>query len=273
MRYVIKTIVCMGGVLCSISTQQSNKWHGIEPLHSTRVEVERITGPAMQPNGITYDLKNKRVTVLYSDGGCAEGRPSEWNVPRDTVIAITIYPQTKLMVSDLRIDLSSFEKFINPRDKDSVSYNNREQGIGVGTRSNGEVTVIQYFPALKDQELRCQNSSRNELSKDEIEFYKFDEYGNLSFSDEKTRLVNFATYLQKERDFKGYIVIYDSPRTSLAKARLRARQARNHLVKVLGIDARRVISLVGGCREKLEIELYAIPSTIQRPATGSPCPK
>ena len=58
-----------------MSFLQAQGWRGIVPLHSTRADVERLVGSPMTPNGITYDLKNERVNVVYSDGGCAKGQP------------------------------------------------------------------------------------------------------------------------------------------------------------------------------------------------------
>jgi hypothetical protein len=210
----------------------------------------------MMPGGITYDLKNERVNVGYSDSSCEKGQ-AEWNVPSGTVTSIIIYPQTKLMLSYLLIDLNRFEKFINPHNPDSVSYNNKEEGIGIGTKSNGEVVVIEYFPAARDSHLRCPNFRPDQLSNDEMQYYKFDEYSNIPFSDEKARLDNFAIHLQKdEPQSKGYIVVYAGPGARSGQAQARAKRAKDYLVKVRGIEAARIVSIDGGCRDRLEVELY-----------------
>ena len=84
-----------GAFFCScvltVSFLQDRGWRGIAPLHSTREDVERLPGAPMEPGGITYDLKTERVNVVYSDGGCAKGKPAEWNVPLNTVIGIRVY--------------------------------------------------------------------------------------------------------------------------------------------------------------------------------------
>lgn len=261
MSSTVSIITCICGLLATVNFSQAQGWRGIVPLHSTRADVERLIGSPMMPNGITYDLKNERVNVVYSDGGCAKGQPSEWNVPPDTVIGITVYPQTKLMLSDLRIDLNRFEKFINPHNPDSVSYNN-EEGISIGTRSNGEVIVVQYLPAAKDSYLRCPNSSAQQSSGD---VRKFDEYFNIPFSDEKARLDNLATYLQREPDMKGYIIAYAGRRARADEAQARAERAKNYLVNVRGVNAERVVTIDGGHREELEVDVYVLPRGVSAP--------
>lgn len=265
MSSTISIIACICGLLATVSFTQAQGWRGVVPLHSTRADVERLIGSPRMPNGITYDLKDERVNVVYSEGGCAKGQPSEWNVPLDTVIGITVYPQTKLMLSDLRIDLSRFEKFINPHNPDSVSYNNEEEGVSIGARSNGEVIVIQHLPTAKDNYLRCPNSSTQQLSKDEMQYYKFDEYANIPFSDEKARLDNLASHLQQESKLIGYIITYAGRQAHTGEAKTHADRAKNYLVNERSIDSERVMTKDGGNREKPMVELYLLPRDVSPP--------
>lgn len=264
MRITISIVTCICGLLATASFSQAQGWRGIVPLHSTREDVERLIGAPMMPNGITYDLKNERVNVGYSDGSCGKSQ-AEWNVPSGTVTSIIIYPQAKLMLFDLSIDLNRFEKFINPHNPDSVYYNNNEQGISFGTKSTGEVVVIEYFPAAKDSYLRCPNYSPDQLSNDEMQYYKFDEYFSIPFSDEKARLDNFAIHLRKEPQLKGYIIVYAGPRARSGTAQARAKRAKDYLVKVRRIDEGRIVTMDGGCKDRLEVELYAPPNSMSPP--------
>ncbi|HEY2976318.1 MAG TPA: hypothetical protein VGJ48_27635 [Pyrinomonadaceae bacterium] len=76
----------------------------------------------------------------------------------------------------------------------------------------------------------------------------------------------FATYLQKdEPQFKGYIIVYAGQTTRSDEAQARAKRAKDYLVKVRGIDAARIITIDGGCREQLEVELYALPNALSPP--------
>jgi hypothetical protein len=169
------------------------------------------------------------------------------------------------MLSNLRIDLNRFEKFINPHNPDSVSYNNKEEGIGIGTKSNGEVVVIEYFPAAKDSHLRCPNFRPDQLSNDEMQYYKFDEYSNIPFSDEKARLDNLAIHLRREPKLIGYIITYAGRQARAGEAKARAVRAENYLVSERGIEPERVVTVDGGYREKPRVELYLLPRDVSPP--------
>ena len=261
----------LGALICSLALSlgffQERGWRGIVPLHSTRKDGERLVAPPMTPGGITYDLETERLNLVYSAGSCREVG-AQWNVPRDSVIGITVYPQTRLVLADLKIDLKGFEKFINPYVGDRVTYSNKEEGIAISTTSNGELISIEYFPAAKDNHLRCPTVPQG------IDARKFDEYSNLPFSDEKARLDNFAIYLQKnEPTFTGYIIVYAGQRARSGTAQVRAKRARDYLVKVRGIEATRIVTIDGGCRSKVEVELYALPTSTSPPTANPNCNK
>ena len=98
-----------------------------------------------------------------------------------------------------------------------------------------------------------------------VENRKFDEYGNINRDDEKARLDNFAIQLQQEPDAKGYIIVYAGRRSRAGDAQKRADRARDYLVNLRGIDARRLVTQDGGTREDLTVELWIVP-------TGAPPP-
>lgn len=249
---------CICGLLSNISFVQEPGWRGIVPLHSTREDVERLVGPPMTPGGITYDLKTDRLNVVYSAGSCLDAG-AQWNVPRGTVIGIIAYPQTRLILADLKIDLNRFEKFINSHVVGGrVSYSNKEEGIGIEATSNGEVISIQYFPRANDSDLRCPGTSSS-LSNEELQYYKFDEYSNLSLTDEKARLDNFAVRLQKGAKSKAYILAYASRTTRSRQALERAKRAREYLMKKWRIDSRRIEVRFAGNRDKPTWQLCIVP--------------
>src|SRR2546423_4050397 len=89
---------------------------------------------------------------------------------------------------------------------------------------------------------------------------KFDEYGNISRDDEKARLDNFAIQLQQEPDSQGCVIVYAGRRTRPGDAQKRLDRARDYLVNLRGIDARRIVTLDGGTREDLTVELWIVPT-------------
>jgi hypothetical protein len=120
---------------------------------------------------------------------------------------------------------------------------------------------MEYFPAANDTHLRCPKFSANQLNNDEMEYFKFDEYPTLSFTDERTRLDNFATRLLLEPNTKGYIIVYGGQLMRSRETQARAKRAKNYLVKSRGIDARRIVTIAGERRKEFEVELYVLPSS------------
>lgn len=104
---------------------------------------------------------------------------------------------------------------------------------------------------------------------------KFDEYGNIAFNDEKARLDNYAIQLQNEPGSQGYIIAYGS---CAGEAQARADRAKDYLVNTRGIDAGRLVTIDGGCRSDLTVELWVVPQGATAPAADtansiSPCPE
>jgi hypothetical protein len=88
---------------------------------------------------------------------------------------------------------------------------------------------------------------------------KFDEYGDIRFNDEKARLDNYAIQLQNEPGSTGYIVVYGARTGPAGQAQARADRAKEYLVNTRGIDAARITTIDGGCREELTVELWIAP--------------
>jgi hypothetical protein len=97
---------------------------------------------------------------------------------------------------------------------------------------------------------------------------KFDEYGNIRFNDEKARLDNFAIALQNEPGSQGYIIAYGGRRGTAGEAQARADRAKNYLVNTRGIDAGRLVTVDGGYREDLTVELWIVPTGATPPAAS-----
>ncbi|MBX5479194.1 MAG: hypothetical protein IRZ19_08955 [Pyrinomonas methylaliphatogenes] len=94
---------------------------------------------------------------------------------------------------------------------------------------------------------------------------KFDEYGNIAFNDEKARLDNFAIQLQNQPGAQGYIIAYGGRRGRVGEALRRAERAKNYLVSTRGIEAGRIVTVDGGYRETLTVELWIVPQGAQPP--------
>ncbi|MDQ3805423.1 MAG: PKD domain-containing protein [Acidobacteriota bacterium] len=98
---------------------------------------------------------------------------------------------------------------------------------------------------------------------------KIDEYGNIRFNDEKARLDNFAIELQNDPTAQGYIIAYGGRRGRAGEAQRRADRAKDYLVNTRGISADRIVTVDGGFREDLTVELWIVPQGATAP-TASP---
>lgn len=142
-----------------------NDWCGLLPLKSSRTDVERLLGP---PRGIvggsySYETKKEKVRIVYSQGLCEPGLEGRWKVPADTVLSITVFPQTTVLVSSLLLDKSMYKRSQEVHPENWVWFVSPEAGVMVHAMLiNGreEVMSITCRPATKDDELRCPNSAK-----------------------------------------------------------------------------------------------------------------
>jgi hypothetical protein len=95
---------------------------------------------------------------------------------------------------------------------------------------------------------------------------KFDEYGDIPFSDEKARLDNLAIQLQNQPTFIAWYVVYGGRRSCIDEARSRAVRAKAYLIKKHGISADRVMWIDGGYREDFEVEIWVWPRSAGAPS-------
>ncbi len=97
---------------------------------------------------------------------------------------------------------------------------------------------------------------------------KIDEYGNIRFNDEKARLDNLAVELQNDPTAQGYIICYGGRVGRAGEAQARCDRAKNDLVTRRSISADRIVTVDGGYRENLTVELWVVPSGANAPAAN-----
>jgi hypothetical protein len=158
----ISAILSLPFFLSFISTvSYAKEWHGIIPLHSSRADVERLLGPPADRNNelvSIHKLEHEVVFIVYATGPpCGTDGPSAWQVPRGTVLSITVRSRTELRLSDLKIDQKKYKKTGGGHVPDVFYYTNDEEGVSIEV-VQGKVTGITYEPAAKDEYLRCPGS-------------------------------------------------------------------------------------------------------------------
>ena len=87
----------------------------------------------------------------------------------------------------------------------------------------------------------------------------FDEYGTISWHDEKARLDNFAIQLQHWEKLIGYILVVEAVDGCPGEAQARAVRAKRYLVEYRGVANNRLIWKVACCSKELNTTLLRVP--------------
>lgn len=140
-------------------TIEAKAWRSITPLQSTRIDVERLLGrPKRFANyWATYHTDNEVVTVYYSNGRrCSAAANSEWNIPANRVISMTVVPKTIVLFSTMRFDASKYERKNDPHKLNAIDYVNEKEGESINV-VDGEITSFRYFAGSVSSHLKCPN--------------------------------------------------------------------------------------------------------------------
>jgi hypothetical protein len=260
MKFVLAISAFILAVGPNSFTQQRDGWRGIAPLYSKRADVERLLGIATGNCKCIYRTDNELVYVEYASNFCKGNSPG-WRVPTDTVLSLTVTPRLDQLFAELNLDLSKFE--ISHDDAMTTYYANRDEGVKYAVTERGIVESVSYIPSTKDSHLRCSGFPSDDGSV--TRHRPFDFYSDIAFNDEKARLDNFAAWLHQHPELIGYVVVYGGRRARAGEAQARAERAKSYLVNKRGIVAGRIITMDGGHREVVEVELYALPHSVSAP--------
>jgi hypothetical protein len=98
---------------------------------------------------------------------------------------------------------------------------------------------------------------------------KIDEYGNIRWRDEKVRLDYLLIEVRNDPAALAYLICYGGRTGREGEARRRCARAAGYIVRTGGIDASRVVTVDGGFREDLTVELWT-PRAGSRPPAAVP---
>lgn len=151
-------------VLLAILTGNASakSWRGITPLHSTRVDVEKLWGKPVPPprgSGRSYTLNENR-SIYFTDEGeiyviyARATSGCDTSVTPDTVLLLSFKPKKKMKLSDLRIDKSKFTTYdpAMPTGIGYKAYTDEADGYSILT-FKGVVEEIYYQPTAADRKL------------------------------------------------------------------------------------------------------------------------
>lgn len=89
--------------------------------------------------------------------------------------------------------------------------------------------------------------------------HKFDEFGDIQYSDLMARLDNFAIALQNQSDSRGFVIIYRTRRDLPGLNHSLAMRMKDYLVENRGLPRESVVPVDGGVAENLIQELWIVP--------------
>jgi hypothetical protein len=248
----VKAVLILAIIAFASVYPDTQGWRGIVPLRSDCTDVKQKLGITECRSG-AYDVSDAQVSLVFSEGRCSSG----WNVPAGIVLSVDVRPKVRRRVSDLKLDMTSYQRVVDPKNPKLVRYVKNDQSLRISVNAKGFVTNYSYGPSTNDEALKCQA----EPGAHGTGSFKFDEYGAISEDDENARLDNLAFQLRSS-DWLGYIITYDGPSTAPKRAYARGERARAYLMQK-GVDGKRVFVVDGGRREEMTIELFAtIPGTI-----------
>src|SRR5678815_200374 len=88
---------------------------------------------------------------------------------------------------------------------------------------------------------------------------KFDEFPAIAYNDEKARLDNYAIELQNDPTSTAYVIVYPGQRGRPCEVQKQTTRIVDYMVNSRGINAQRIVTLVGPAREELMVELWLCP--------------
>jgi hypothetical protein len=111
--------------------------------------------------------------------------------------------------------------------------------------------------------LSCPASCSLPVATPRQECRKFDEFPKLPRNDEKARLDNFAIDLQNTPGSSAYIVVYPARASRTGETEQHTNRIVDYLVSYRGIDAGRIIRLIGPVGQDFRVELWTCPPGVR----------
>lgn len=246
---------------CSSSGQlNTNIRNEIVPLHSTRSDVEKIaTLVGNIGSNYEYETKNEIFSVYYALERCVW---HGWNVKPDTVVSYTVYPKKPVEFDVVKKNLG---QLIKTSDDTGIAYFTEVIG-GVEYQVDETLNLIRsitYTPSENDSNLRCKGFPKYNPAADGYE--KYDSYNIEKPSAWDIGLVGgLLGVVGRSIGFKGYIFVYGKRGEKVTTQKLK-RKIENFAYKIYKSNPQNLKVVFGGFRDKIEIELYLLPSKYPPP--------
>jgi len=246
-----------------IAKSPQNYWQNrfrIDPLRSTRTDVERLYGVSGDSCRCVFRTANETIDVTYATAPC-RGPIFGWAVPKDTVLSFTVTPYISPPFSASASDLNEFVKRYSPEDVETTYYTNVDNGVVLAVQ-DGRVINVKYFPPSDENEKRCKGFPPWDGVPPPRPFATI-------FNDIKSnvysRLDNLAFELSMNTQSRAYIIAYAGKESRRREGKEMANEARRYLLKKRMIASDRVIAIDGGFRETAQYDLFSLGAQMPPP--------
>lgn len=245
---------------CAIAQVQNQNdtepWHSIKLLKSTRAQVEKIFGSPEKKDCISciYKIADGKIQIDYSTIPCKSSLEG-WNVPPDTVLKLKVIPKEFIEFSDLKLNEKDYEEY-DPYGGEPIQtfLLNKNTGAFYEVFDKKKITSFFFEPDETDSNLRCScYPPYNPIGR----LYIY--YNYINENEIKATLDGY--YLQSQA-YGGSsivnVVIYIGKTETIEKYKTIKEKIKNHWkFRDYPPEALRII--YGGKREKFQINSILLP--------------
>ena len=138
--------------------------------------------------------------------------------------------------------------------------------IKVATNADIAGKFISATVSLNGLPVNCKNtaSQKAEIAYVGLDPVMTDEYGRLSFKEERARLDNIAFQLKDNKDYKAYFIIYVTEEDKSKAVKSRISKIQNYFAENHKISKERIVILTSKAASK-RTQIYLVPSNASFP--------
>ena len=261
-------------------------WRGLAPMRSTCQDVEKVLGgTACGKEQAIYDLPGESVWFNFSVDGCKGGHlQEEYDVPTGTIIGISISMRGDKLVtlSDLKVDLTKFEKTDISDMIGVYKYISREVGMYITANEGGMVGDYAYVPPSSYDNLRCPPPPQPTSSEERKMLDAPVLVGSFDPASQEQESQILGQAIQKLKEYSGqkdqskepdglvWVIAHAREGTPAEESKLIAERVRDRLVAHYKIDRSKVIAIGGGHRRNAEVVISIQPLVTPTPKSPHP---
>ena len=254
-KNVIHVMTLMGVVFLTVLVGygQPAIRQSIIPLMTEKGDVAKIAKYAKTSgSALWYETETELLQIYYTDQRCVG---HGWNVSPNTVLRYNVYPRVPITLNEMGLK----DDYVETSDDSSRRYlTNRASGtIVVMLPQTDRIESISYMATSADARLRCRGFPPFDPVRSTYSPYR--RIPGKRFADlDLNGLDAFFGLIHLSQDWRYTILIYCS--NGRNRDCLQAQEKINNVVaRVRGLASNPVSIRLGGYREHLEIECFALP--------------